>query len=667
MKKKLIYLALPIMLGSLSIASCSGGNNNVNNNTQISEKYSYNLEIDAPSALKEKLGVDSPKDGVYDKGTTIKVSINFTETTAYSFDGYFLNEKKVSDKLTYSFVLNDNSNLVAKFSSIDNTAEENPIEPVVEKFSFKYEIDAPESFKDSISIKSSKENGEYEFGTLITVSLKYSENKKLLFDGIFINDSYVSSKQIYTFVLTENTILKAKFTQKPDQSNRITFWHPFDQGIENTVQHKIAEFEEMYEEANNVDIQINFVYQGDYNILQDKVVKGFVVGNTPTIAVAYPDNVADYLSLETDTTKFVYNLEPFFNDPEIGFDKQEEFNPSLKGTDDFVPSFLDEGQHYIKEGTYSLPLMKSSEVLLYNSTILELVLRDYLKEEIVNVDEYMNSISWDEFINLLRFTSINLDKYGDGLITPMVFDSEANLYIEQSFQRDIPYISMENGVGSVAFNNSEAKAMVQELKAYYDEGLFLTKGTNNTYYSGETLRKEECIFMVCSTEKFGYFDYDFTGGFETGIAKVPNVAKDEDHTKYASQGVTLTILKNSMLTNEENDARARIAWQLIKYLTSEDVNIDICLSSSGSYAPVRESCYTNELYTSYLEESDFLPRCAKVVSEEINGDYFNYPVFKGTAIAREQVGEIITQVFLGEKDIDQAFLDAESATKIAMQ
>lgn len=448
-------------------------------------------------------------------------------------------------------------------------------------------------------------------------------------------------------------------------ANRIIFWHTFGQDIANTVQNKIDEFEEIYEEANNVDIQIDFEYRGGYDEMLDAVSKGFGVGNVPTIAVAYPDHVADYLSLETNSSKWVYDLEPFFNDSEIGFDKQEEFNPSLKGTDDFVPSFLDEGQHYIKEGTYSLPLMKSSEVLLYNTELLTLVLRDYLDGKIVNVDDYMNSISWDKFMDLLKFTADNLNKYGDGLITPMVYDSDANLFIGQSFQREIPYVSMENGVGSIDFNNPQAKAMVQELKDCYDQGLFLTKGTNDNEYGSNTFTNMECIFTVGSTGGAGYNDPGTAGGFEVGIAKVPSAAKDEEHTKYVSQGVTLTMLRNNSLSAEVNDARARIAWQLMKYLTSEEVNIDICMSSNG-YAPVRESCYTNEVYASYLEESDFMPRCAKVVAEEINGNYFNYPVFKGTATARDQVGGIITQVLLGEKDIDKAFADAEEQTNIAM-
>ena len=124
-------------------------------------------------------------------------------------------------------------------------------------------------------------------------------------------------------------------------------------------------------------------------------------------------------------------------------------------------------------------------------------------------------------------------------------------------------------------------------------------------------------------------------------------------------------MKNNRLSEETNDKRARIGWQLMKWLTNEDNNIDICLASNG-YAPVRTSCYTNEIYASYLEESDFMPRCANVVANQINGNYFNYPVFKGTAAARDNVGGIITQVLLGNETIDEAFDRAEQLTNIQM-
>lgn len=474
------------------------------------------------------------------------------------------------------------------------------------------------------------------------------------------------SKILGGFLLSASFLITACGNSGGDTNpNKITFWHTFGQDIQIVMQNKIDQFEQIYERETGEKIEVEMAYQGGYDEILDKVSKGFAVGNTPTIAVAYPDHVADYISLESGGTQWVYNLDDFMNDPEIGFDKQEYFNPSLKGADDFVPSFIEEGQQYVKKGTYSLPLMKSSEVLLYNQELLAVVLADY-DENINNITEYMNNITWDEFMDLLEFIAKNLGKYGTGLITPMVYDSDANLYISQSFQRDIPYVSMSSdGKGSIDFNNDEAKAMVRELKGYYDKGLFLTKGTNENEYGSNTFTDQQCIFTVGSTGGAGYNDPGSTGGFEVGIAKVPSIAKDDAHKKYVSQGVTLTLLRNNSLSQEVNDKRARIGWQLMKWLTNEENNIDICVASNG-YAPVRESCYTNEVYASYLEESDFMPRCANVVANEINGNYFNYPVFKGTARARDNVGGIITQVFLGQKDIDKAFADAESDANIGM-
>lgn len=468
------------------------------------------------------------------------------------------------------------------------------------------------------------------------------------------------------FILS--TLLCASFIlsscgEKSEDSNKVIFWHTFGQDVENIVRSKVNQFEKLYEENTGEDIEIELEYQGGYDEILDKITKGFVVGNVPTIAVAYPDHVADYLSFESNDTQYVYNLEDFFDDSEIGFEAQDYLNPSLKGVEDFVPSFLDEGSHYIKDGIYSLPLMKSSEVLLYNEDLLSRVLSDY-DSSITNISQYMNNITWDEFIELLRFISKDLNKYGNGLITPLVYDSDANLYIGQSFQRNIPYVSMKNGVGSIDFNNDEAKEMVQQFKDWYDEGLFLTKGTNNNEYGSDTFTNMECIFTVGSTGGAGYNDPG-AAGFNVGIAKVPSVAEDTAYQKYVSQGVTLTLLKNNFLSEETNSKRSKIAWQLMKWLTNEENNIDICLATNG-YAPVRSSCYTNEVYASYLEETDFLPRCANVVANQINGNYFNYPVFKGTASAREQVGGLVTQVLLGSETIEDAFKNAEQITHLEM-
>ena len=135
--------------------------------------------------------------------------------------------------------------------------------------------------------------------------------------------------------------------------NTILFWHTFGQDISLRVEQKIQQCEEIYKEKTGETINVEFEYNGSYDEILEKISSGFAVGNVPTIAVAYPDHVADYLALESSDKQFVYNLEDFFDDPEIGFGAQEYFNPSLKGEEDFVSSFIEEGQQYLKEGTYS--------------------------------------------------------------------------------------------------------------------------------------------------------------------------------------------------------------------------------------------------------------------------------------------------------------------------
>ena len=200
------------------------------------------------------------------------------------------------------------------------------------------------------------------------------------------------SKILGGFLLSASFLITACGNSGGDTNpNKITFWHTFGQDIQIVMQNKIDQFEEIYERETGEKIEVEMAYQGGYDEILDKVSKGFAVGNTPTIAVAYPDHVADYISLESGDTQWVYNLDDFMNDPEIGFDKQEYFNPSLKGADDFVPSFIEEGQQYVKKGTYSLPLMKSSEVLLYNQELLAVVLADY-DENINNIAEYEQNL-----------------------------------------------------------------------------------------------------------------------------------------------------------------------------------------------------------------------------------------------------------------------------------
>lgn len=470
MKKKLIYLALPIMLGSLSIASCGDDENNRN---PITIKHSFNLSIDAPESLKEELVIASPENGEYLFGTSISVSISFSDRANYTFDGYFVDGVKKSENLSYTFKLTEDTNLVAKFSEIGSSDvkptffhknfEDTSIGDVVEVGvlglwhknsnealyfngyrSNTYYFETDRKFENGATIISTKvsetevslkiSSGRYEdlyIGGVIsgkhnnlttqeeefrwTYDISHDAYKAKLSDKVevFIGnyDEYTNiglnlieyldaaNDNIAHIVQDEITSSKIEVDGNEDNvnidknPNKITFWHSANRTLSSVLQSKVDEFEELYETKNNIDIEVELEAFSGYEALDEEIMNGFENGNCPTIAVTYPSYIADYLAYENGESSLVYNLEDFFDDPKIGFDKEKEFNPSLKGIDDFVPAYIEENSHYIKEGTYSLPFMKSTEALFYNADLLKEVLKDYLLEEVDDLDSYINSLT----------------------------------------------------------------------------------------------------------------------------------------------------------------------------------------------------------------------------------------------------------------------------------
>ena len=733
MKKRILYLALPIMLGSLSIISC--GDDEPNDNPLI-VKHSFSLSIDAPESLKDDLVIAANENGEYLFGTSISVSISYSDKTNYAFDGYFVNGEKKTDKLSYTFKLTEDTNLVAKFSEIGSpdvkpiffhkNFEDTSIGEIVEvgvlglwhessnealyfngyrSNTFYFETDR--KFENGAVITSTKvsetevslkiNSGRYKdlyIGGEIsgkhnnlttqeeefrwTYDISHDAYRAKLSDTIevFIGnyDEYtniglnlieyidVASDNIAHIVQDEITSSKIDVDGSDENididknPNKITFWHSANRTLSSLLQNKVDEFEKLYETKNKVEIEVELVAFPGYEALDEEIISGFESGHYPTIAVTYPSYIADYLAYENSESNLVYNLEDFFDDPKIGFDKEKEFNPSLKGINDFVPAYIEENSRYIKEGTYSLPFMKSTEALFYNADLLKEVLKDYLLEDVDDLNAYINTLTRNDFVDLLHYVNEDKEKYD--LSVPLAFDSDSNFFITQAFQRNAPYVSLNNGKVSIDFNNTKTKNMLDDLKACFDDGLFETFKSSGNYNGSGSLSAGWSLFSICSTSSVGWLSGT---SFEIGVSKIPSYTKNEEYAKYISQGPSIAMFKNNVLSDEINDSRAKIAWSFMKYLTSEDVNVEVCTSLSN-YIPVRESSYTSANYLTYLSSSDITSRTAKVVVEEINGDFFNYPVFSGVDKVNREMGNLLNRVLVDNVD-PQAALD-ESEEKV---
>ena len=440
----------------------------------------------------------------------------------------------------------------------------------------------------------------------------------------------------------------------------VPFWTTFGQSNLEALKAKAAEFEKIILKETGRKVVINPTYEGGYDEVRDKITNGFSAGNVPAMAIAYPDHVANYLANESAAGQYVYNVENFFSDSKIGFGKQAYLGDN-QGADDYVEAFIDEGTHYMREGTYSMPLMKSSEVMFYNFDAVKEGLETYDPESAVSdakVEKFVSELTWDKLLEFSEHCLSHKSTVLDTMKQPIWYDSDSNLFISKMFQEGIDYCSIgSDGKGVVGFktgeNRAKAEAFVNSLVAAKNKGLLTTKGVENTYGS-DSFKNGETIFEIGSSGGTGYTMPE-GASFEVRVTKVPD---SNNNPLYVSQGPTVTFLKNPAKSDAVNDERVKYAWQFYKYITNAENNVYLCVYGSEGYLPVRYSAYETAEFAEFLEVGEIYADTARVLIDDISGRYFNAPVFKGSAGLRDQCGGIVTGALLGNKGTVTALFDA---------
>lgn len=440
-----------------------------------------------------------------------------------------------------------------------------------------------------------------------------------------------------------------EYGEAPDQVD-ISFWHTFGDTVESRLSQHIAEFQEKVLAHDGVTVNVDSQYKGNYDELEGVISKGFAAHNIPTIAVAYPDNVAFYMYQASEGT--VINLDQWMNDPNVGFATQDWLGDNNMGKEDFIPDFIEESSMYQVEGSYSLPFMKSSEVLFYNKELFYVACALYQPDGVNTesqeaMDNWIAGLNWTEFMDFNRFIHAHASEISNTIEFPAIYDSDANLFITKLAQNGVDFSGIgENGIGTIPWESGEdrtkAEEIVQQITDAYDAGLFTTKGIEGEYGSNAFVQ-EQTVFSIGSSGGTGY-NIPASGAFEVGVCRVPPV--DEDHKMYISQGPTLTLLRNS--TNDTTAYwRTYYSWELLKYLTNTEVNADMCVLGSEGYVPVRYSAYTTSIYTSFMNDvNDTYVKTSLVVQDDIidGGQFINTAVFAGSSQLRDAADGIFSRV-----------------------
>ena len=444
-------------------------------------------------------------------------------------------------------------------------------------------------------------------------------------------------------------------TNNSNETIVVPFWHTFGQKVKKAVDAKAEQFEKLILDNTGVKVKIDVqnTTGTTYDTIHDNIEKSFSTNATPSLAIAYPDHVADYLAADSS---YVYDISSFVNDSEIGFGKQSYLGDSASyGASDFVSSFWAEGTTYPQEGRYSIPFLKSSEAMIYNR---EAVLKgfSYFDSSVATAQEAedaLSSMSWSRFMEFCQSIYEHKADIMPDMKSVAFYDSDSNLFISKLYQEEIPYAHAENGKGVIDFESGEARtkaeSLVSTLRDEYDAHLLTTKAIEGTYGSSG-FKNMEYVFCIGSTGGTGYSIPTSTETFHVDAVTVPSSSSNEDNDSlYISQGPTLAILRNPSLSKEENDKRARYAFQFAKFLTNPDNNVEMAFNSEG-YIPVRKSAYATKNYLAYLaDDTDTTVRIAKLLTNDIQGKYIVQDVFKGSAALRTAVGGIMADVCIGSR------------------
>lgn len=416
-----------------------------------------------------------------------------------------------------------------------------------------------------------------------------------------------------------------------DGRTEIVFWHTMGKNNQEKLNAMIDEFQAKYPQY-----KVTHSAQGGYTDIESKIRKAIPAKRVPTMAFCYADHVAGYGNNTVDLTPYINSTEKILD--KDGKDTGEIVGLTAEEKADYVQGYWEEGSQYIRKGFYSAPFSKSTEVIFYNASFFK-ANKLPLPTKWESDDPNDLTAMW----NLCRKIK-EIGKKNNKDITPLGYDSDDNMYITLSAQYGIPYTSIKDGKGSFDFNNAEAKALVKRLKGYFDEGLFITKGTSadNTYTS-TMFKNQQIVMSIGSTGGTSYNVPKQNNGeyeFDAQVAQVPQQNETRDYA--ISQGPSICFFKNTKITDEQ----VKASWLFYKFITSPENSAMYAILTG--YEPVRTSSYTTQQYKDHLaklggEEETLYTRVATLTStQKVRNSYFASPAFKGSSTARQQCGGILT-------------------------
>ena len=435
--------------------------------------------------------------------------------------------------------------------------------------------------------------------------------------------------------------------QTADEAHTIVFYNTMGDSLQATLQTAIDTFETKYPGWKVESTQI-----GGYDDVRDTIIGDLQAGTQPDLAYCYADHVAQYITTGkvVDMTKHIKATTGKVNiETEAGVEEKEvTVGFTAEEIADFVPGYYAEGYAtnyanytsygYNDESMFTLPFVKSTEVLYYNADALAKLGRDV-------------PTTWDE---LWEICEEALDEF-EG-VTPLGYDSENNWFITMCMQNGWGYTNAQ--APHFSFNNEGTKAWLADLQDKFNKNLFTTQEIYGSYTSNLFVKGVEngaggTVFSIGSS---GGAAHQSSNLFKWGVAPIPGtkLADGTINNAAISQGPNLVMFQTEAANAEEKEL---MTWLFVKELM--EPAFQAAFSQSSGYNPSRKSTFDIDEYAEFLE-GDSIVAVTAGVAATMSDRFFTSPAFVGSSTARDQVGTALMYAATGQKTPEKALADAMS-------
>ena len=320
-----------------------------------------------------------------------------------------------------------------------------------------------------------------------------------------------------------------------------------------------------------------------------------------------------------------------------------------------------------KNSLISIPFNKSTEVMYYNASACEPILKElgYITyDETTKKYSKWENPTWEQVwavsdklktaansANGLSWTYNNASYKSTKCEYPTIIDSAANFFITATRQWGGEYT---RATGEVAFNNEKAiEAQNYFRTVAFEDKLWQLPNKLSQSYGSYVTSNLEAFISIGSTAGV---NNNASTKFELKITNYPQVSYGEG----ANNAVIQQGTNAAILSANSNNLTRLAAWLLIRHLTSTDITTRFAMGTG--YLPVRVSAKEGSVYSAFLADEDNIwdGNVAKVANAAFAQQPMMYtdPAFSGSSIVRDKVDTMIISIYCNNKDVSSAIQTA---------